>query len=24
VKIMWVTLERVFAFIFKMLAHWPH
>jgi flagellar biosynthesis protein FliR len=24
VKIMWVSLERVFAFIFKMLAHWPH
>lgn len=23
VKIMWVSLERVFAFIFKMLAHWP-
>jgi flagellar biosynthetic protein FliR len=23
VKIMWVSLERMFAFIFKMLAHWP-
>jgi flagellar biosynthetic protein FliR len=23
VKIMWVSLERVFAFIFKILAHWP-
>lgn len=23
VKIMWVSLERTFAFIFKMLAHWP-
>lgn len=24
VRIMWVSLERAFAFIFKMLAHWPH
>ena len=24
VRIMWVSLERVFALIFKMLAHWPH
>lgn len=23
VKIMWVSLERVFAFISKVLAHWP-
>jgi flagellar biosynthetic protein FliR len=23
VRIMWVSLERVFAFMFKMLAHWP-
>jgi len=23
VRIMWVSLERVFAFIFKILAHWP-
>jgi flagellar biosynthetic protein FliR len=23
VKIMWVSLERVFSFMFKMLAHWP-
>jgi hypothetical protein len=23
VKIMWVSQERVFSFIFKMLAHWP-
>ena len=23
VRIMWVSLERVFGFIFKMLAHWP-
>lgn len=23
IRIMWVSLERVFALIFKMLAHWP-
>lgn len=23
VRIMWVSLERAFGFIFKMLAHWP-